>query len=58
MWLLLLPSIFKPLEIKEWVADIYGTTICPYCGIDSVIGKSSSFPIAKEFLEKIKSYWF
>ena len=51
-------AIFKPQEIEDWVADISGTAICPYCGIDSIIGESSGFPITKEFLKKMKSYWF
>lgn len=45
-------TIFSPMEIKEWVEDISGTAICPYCGIDSVIGESSGYPITKEFLKK------
>ena len=56
-------KIFSPSEIKEWViadndCDRYGTAICPYCGIDSVIGESSGFPITKEFLTKMNKYWF
>lgn len=51
-------SIFSPHEIRDWVKDTSGTAICPHCGIDSVIGESSGFPITKEFLEKMKSHWF
>ena len=54
-------SIFQPNEIKEWIdrgEGIGQTAMCPKCGIDSVIGSSSSFPITKEFLEKMHSYWF
>ena len=51
-------EIFDPNEIKEWVDDISGTAICPYCGIDSVIGESSGFPITKEFLKVMNNYWF
>ena len=56
-------SIFDPLEIEEWIfakneIDRRGTAICPYCGIDSVIGESSGFPITKEFLKEMKTYWF
>ena len=55
-------AIFDPKEITEWVdeddpSDKYGTAICPYCGIDSIIGESSGFPITKEFLQKMKDYW-
>lgn len=52
-------EIFSPTEITEWIDDkIDGTAICPYCNIDSIIGESSGFPITKEFLLKMKKYWF
>lgn len=51
-------TIFSPKEIKEWIKDSEGTAICPYCGIDSVIGKSSGYSITKEFLNKMKNHWF
>lgn len=56
-------TIFDPKEIEEWIiddnpCDRVGTAICPYCGIDSVIGESSGFPITKEFLEKMRDRWF
>ena len=50
-------TIFSPREIKKWV-DSHKTAICPYCGIDSIIGESSGFPITKEFLEKMQKHWF
>lgn len=51
-------SIFDPKEIKEWVADTSGTAICPYCGIDSVIGESSLYPITEKFLWEMYDRWF
>lgn len=56
-------AIFKPSEIKEWIiddnpCDKRGTAICPHCGIDSVIGESSGFPITEEFLLEMKNRWF
>lgn len=51
-------KIFNPNEIKEWITDIRGTAVCPYCGIDSIIGESSNFPITKEFLKNMQEYWF
>ena len=59
-------EIFSPKEIEDWLiakdtdnyADGLGTAICPYCGIDSVIGESCGYPITKEFLEKMNKYWF
>lgn len=51
-------KIFKPSEIKEWIKDKTYTAICPYCGIDAIIGESSGYSITGEFLSKMKSYWF
>lgn len=51
-------KIFNPKEITDWIEDKNGTAICPYCGIDAVIGESSGFPITEEFLLKMKNYWF
>lgn len=51
-------KIFAPAEIKEWIPDAKGTAICPYCGVDSVIGEYSGFPITSDFLSKMKKYWF
>lgn len=51
-------KIFKPEEITFWIKDISGTAVCPYCGIDSVIGESSGYPITEEFLKKMHKYWF
>ena len=56
-------KIYSPTEITDWIIsensyDRFGTAICPYCGIDSVIGDSSGFPITEEFLKKMNNYWF
>lgn len=51
-------EIFRPTEITEWIPETKGTAVCPYCGVDSVIGESSGFLITKEFLTKMHSYWF
>ena len=51
-------EIFNTIEIIEWVEDKEGTAICPYCGVDSVIGKGSGFPIEEKFLGEMKKYWF
>lgn len=55
--------IFDPSEIEEWIIadnpiDKNGTAICPHCGIDSVIGESSGFPITTDFLRGMKKCWF
>lgn len=56
-------KLFRPSEIEEWVIartpiDWRGTALCPYCGVDSVIGESSGFPITKEFLKEMQDCWF
>lgn len=55
-------SSFPPTEIREWVdADEAGdgqTALCPRCGIDSVIGDRSGFPVSAEFLATMKAHWF
>ena len=55
--------IFDPKEIEEWIiddnpCDRRGTAICPYCGIDSVIGESSGYPSTRAFLEALHREWF
>ena len=51
-------EVFNPNEILEWVEDTSGTAICPYCGIDSIIGEHSGYPIMKDFLKQMQDYWF
>ena len=56
-------SVYSPEEIESWIIadddiDRFGTAICPHCGIDSVIGESSGYPITKEFLQEMNEYWF
>lgn len=51
-------KIFSPAEIKTWIDDNSGTAVCPYCGVDSIIGESSGFPITEEFLSIMKKRWF
>ncbi len=56
-------KVFDPAQIETWLVadnprDKDGTAICPYCGIDSVIGESSGFPITEEFLKEMNRYWF
>ena len=51
-------KIFSPSEIEDWICDAKDTAMCPYYGIDSVIGEYSGFPITTEFLSKMNEYWF
>ena len=41
----------------EWIDDD-NTALCPKCGIDSVIGTKSGYPITKEFLGQMQAHWF
>ncbi|MCW1926235.1 cytoplasmic protein [Luteolibacter arcticus] len=53
--------IFTPSTIEEWVDEIDGvgiTALCPACGIDSVVGEASRYPITTEFLKTMSRHWF
>ena len=53
---------FSPSEIIEWHGEDYKEleplALCPKCGIDSVIGSASGFPIEYSFLKKMREFWF
>ena len=51
-------KIFNPNEIAEWIPEKSGTALCPYCGIDSVIGEASGFQITEQLLKEMSQYWF
>jgi hypothetical protein len=61
-------ATFLPSEIEDWVdwpeeedelPEPRGTSaLCPRCGIDSVIGSASGFPITEAFLSDMHSHWF
>jgi hypothetical protein len=48
---------FEPRVIEEWT-DKGDTALCPFCGIDSVIGDASGYPITEEFLTAMEARWF
>lgn len=51
-------TTLAPAEVEDWW-DGGDTAECPNCGIDSVIGSASGFPIAdKPFLEAMRQRWF
>ncbi len=50
-------KIFDPKLIVEW-CDNNQITICPYCGIDSIIYDSQFYPVSNDFLKQMKDYWF
>ncbi|MBW1854524.1 MAG: cytoplasmic protein [Deltaproteobacteria bacterium] len=55
-------KIFEPNEVFDWIDEsekgIGQTALCPKCGIDSVIGSNSGFPITSEKKKKMRRYWF
>lgn len=52
-------NVFTPDQIIDWSLDEPDeTAICPFCGIDAVIGDNEGFPLTKGFLEAMYSEWF
>lgn len=54
-------AVFAPAEIAEWTDEWQGvgqTALCPHCGIDSVIGSESGYPLTPEFLAAMNNHWF
>ena len=53
-------AVFMPESIKKWTDDETqaSTALCPYCGVDSVIGDNSGFEITEKQLEQMHKYWF
>jgi hypothetical protein len=54
-------SVFVPTAIEEWVDERDGlgqTALCPRCGVDSVIGDRSGYPIEPGFLDSMRRHWF
>lgn len=54
-------QVFSPDAIVEWIDEVDGvgtTALCPKCGIDSVLGCASGYPMAGDFLEAMHRHWF
>lgn len=57
---------FAPRDIKDWHQERrspsgrppHETALCPFCGIDSVIGSASGYPITPDFLAVMRAVWF
>lgn len=53
---------FSFSDIEEWIDEdesgVGQTAMCPMCGIDSVIGSCSGYPVTREFLEEMRTLWF
>lgn len=53
-------AIFPPGAIESWTDEVEGVTVtafCPRCGLDSVIGSASSYPIEDWFLRRMQEHW-
>lgn len=48
---------FEPRVIEEWT-DRGDTALCPFCGIDAVLGDASGYPVTEEFLAAMNARWF
>ena len=48
-------NLFDPTEEEHWSKD---GAICPYCGIDSIIGESSGYLITEDFLKALQNQYF
>ncbi len=55
-------KIFPSTNIEEWIDEDDGgvgqTALCPQCGVDSVIGDKSGFPVTSHFLSEMHRFWF
>ena len=57
-------SVYTPDDIwhDDWIDEdatgVGQTARCPYCGIDSVLGSKSGYPITQDFLAKMERHWF
>lgn len=50
---------FTPDQIIDWSLDEPDeTAICPYCGIDAVLGDNEGYPLTESFLEAMYQEWF
>lgn len=50
-------DVFDYKNINDW-CDNENTALCPSCGVDSVIGSASGFPMTQEFLKAMQAYYF
>jgi len=48
---------FDPDEIKEWI-DNGSTALCPFCGVDSVLGNVTGIKISQDLLIDMYKKWF
>jgi len=53
---------FLPGDIRRWTdhddRGVGQTALCPYCGIDSVLGSASGYAVTPAFLAAMRDHWF
>lgn len=49
--------IYDAAEVEDFIDDDE-TALCPYCGIDSVIGDASGIELTPSLLNKLKQVYF
>ena len=50
-------KIYPASRVVEWT-DKEETALCPKCGVDSVIGEESRYPITRKFLSNMYERYF
>jgi hypothetical protein len=48
---------FATTEIKTWI-DAAETALCPFCGLDSVLGSGTDHRIDDQFLRKMHQHYY
>ena len=48
---------FSPNLIVKWI-DNNQTALCPFCGIDAVIGSACGFNLTSDLLKTMHKEWF
>jgi hypothetical protein len=52
-------KIFPAAEVTRFMKEKTGhTALCPYCGIDSVLGDASGIEVSQDFLQRMHKEWF
>lgn len=54
--------VFDPTLIRRWVdstkrSDQKGTAICPFCGVDAILGDKSGLPVEDSKFIKAINFW-
>lgn len=49
--------VYDPVQIQKWI-DNGQTALCPHCGVDSVIGEGTGYPLTDVFLKGMHKRWF